>query len=364
MKVRSKLVLWTAPRSERPRGDDASVTAEFQEFCPAVPIPQALEAEDQRRLFREKVASDCNKEMKDMKGPTFPARSQEGVSVFFANCKSDHACKYRYRAEFCSASNTMKIFGKGRHGAEPAVCRSDARIPLTRPQQRAAQAEIARVGAERARPADVHDSVGDTDAGYAAGSSIKNMVKKARRRGQGSGRCSVEGLERWSDGRVLRLETSPLQWPDGRSPHEITVLSIGEGDTRRIPVISKSAVLIAFTAKRFVDHIFDVAGQSAVHGFVGQCDFLAKIVFQGYKLGVIGVQLFREILGDWIQYFFRWFVWLLLKKITEPMAWVLKQVSCSCRESRRAGAWRFRRRSSCTCTLTSTWPREWQCGKC
>ena len=256
------------------------------------------DAEQLRKVFRDIVQQRDAVELGKLRGPVFS--SANDCCVFYAGCKTHEKCDFRYRCEFQPKNMSMRIFGKNEHSALPAMCRKDAEVPLTKQQRSAILSETHRRGADCVQPFDVHQSLEDDPP---PGRAVQNLVQRARvllRIQRGEHSVTVDGLEDWCVARAMDIYSPPHVWPGESS--DLTVLFAGSGATRRFPILSGD-MFLPLAARRFVEHIFDVAGEGSARGLVGQSDFMFKIVWQGYALGIVGVQLFRRLGRRWTKYF-------------------------------------------------------------
>lgn len=245
--------------------------------------------EDCHRATLRSRCTDAGETVKSINGPFGSGRSQD----YYASCRSctkDPRCPVHYLGTVSATATgeTMTVLKAGSHTGIPAVVRRDAAHPLPSTAAAAVRAKIQRIGPHRAVAYDVAEEVGD-DLGMAVpGQAVQNILKNARRlwrgaRGRRAG--SVQGLQAWSVAREVRVDVEEVQWPS--DPESLTVFALGEEPNKLLPLTSDDWVSVAFGVPKFVRHIFDVApAQAATTGFVGQGDFLYKVVWQGYALAL------------------------------------------------------------------------------
>lgn len=126
-------------------------------------------------------------------------------AVFYANCNKHQHCGYRFRCEI--GCDVITVYGAGIHSEEPALVREYTRIPLTRIQHRAIEAEVRKVGPEKAAPLDVQDQLLGTEAELPPGLAVRNLTKRMRRQFR---RFRKYGHRPSVDGLAAFLQRSPL----------------------------------------------------------------------------------------------------------------------------------------------------------
>ena len=256
------------------------------------------DAETQRKALREAVLATDHRKIKALNGPYETA---EGT-VYYARCKSDANCPFRYRAVF--KGNQIAVAGKGEHSAEPAIARSDAAIPVTQEAVAAVKAAVERVGAQRAVPEDIQESMEGTPAEFMPGKAVQNIVKRMRRKlykWGGPRRYNLEVVEEFCLPREIQIDAPEVTLPKDTS--SMIVVRLGQRPDQRLPVADGKNLVMAFTAWRFVEQTVTVAGEFLTQGLIGQADFLFKVVWHGYALGVLGCQVYHKVGGCWKKHF-------------------------------------------------------------
>jgi hypothetical protein len=220
--------------------------------------------------------------------------------VYYASCRSDMNCPYRYQARFVSGS--LSLFGAGMHDARPAVVRRHAAHPITYQQRAAVDALAGDARMRHLTPQDVHASVAAA-LGPLPGEAVRNRTKRQRRIlvEFAKRKPTVESMEAWCVAREVQLDSPEISMPS--DIHSLIVPRIGARPHQKVPVLSTAALLITFTSWAFVRHAVDLAGDGLENAFVGQSDFMFKTCWSGYSLGILGVQAYMKKAQKWHKHF-------------------------------------------------------------
>ena len=285
--------------------------------------PESPELEEHQHI--EALRCFCksrNISVKNFRGPRYtkpegaPRSAPATERTYYAYCRRcekpnggsrEDRCNYGVRSVVPDGANVTHIDEHGECRGEAAFRRGDAAHPMTVDQHNVLVSEIERIGAERVMPTDLIKALEKADLPPVTGDSIGNMIKKRKRRERDDPdeAASVEGVQQWSDVREVRLDVDEPAFPDDASARLISLALGAAGDEgRKVPIVNRGGVVMAFALLAFINHIFDVASPETLkEGLVGQVDHLYKIVWQSYTLGILGVQLYQLVREEWAHLF-------------------------------------------------------------
>jgi hypothetical protein len=270
----------------------------------------------QHREALRRFCKDQALSIKHIKGPIFKKENDFDpdapcwTSQYYAYCKKHKRklvpgdpegtvlCNFAVKAEVKQGDTNMLIMQRG--SCADAVAkprRADAEHPMSLELYERISERLRLVGATQIDPLTLLQWARDQDLGPVDGASVQNLIKKAIQRDKGESAikdASVEGLQEWAQARRCRLDvpSDDFEWPSD-SATTLIVPFLGEGVDQRMPTINQGGVFMAFACVAFIVHAFEVAGDRAAQGFIGQMDFMHKIVWQAYTLGVLGLKIYQ-----------------------------------------------------------------------
>ena len=178
------------------------------------------------------------------------------------------------------------------------------------------------------------------------GQAVQNIVKRRRRIWRGArtrGRASVEGIDDFCAARELEIKPGGREVPG--DPRALTFLRLGSRPDHTLPVCTGERILLIFTVWAFVKHIITVCQSFLAHGLVGQADFVFKVCWHGYTVGILGVPVFWKQGKNWCKHFLPLLFVLGLKEDTDhyallyEMALLVLETECLRRSIRPPQRW-------------------------
>ena len=107
-------------------------------------------------------------------------------------------------------------------------------------------------------------------------------------------RNPIDGLDDFCRGRELQVDAADFTVPSDNKA--LAIFRLGERPNHRLPLISMHVVLLMFGCWAFVERATSLSSQLGnADGFVGQTDFVFKVVWQGYPVYVRQVTEKRKV---------------------------------------------------------------------